>query len=728
MGREAVRSPLASLAASLRQVVNNTPVSYAPRGSSLGIFGAQRSDAEQQMRAYGSVGTLFAIVHRLSNATSQVDWHLYRKARSGNPDDRVEVTSHLALDIWNKPNKFYTRQEFVESVQQHVDLTGEGWWLVGRDPRATLPLELWPVRPDRMSVVPSPTDFLTGYIYRGPDGEQVPLGLTDVVQMRMPNPLDPYRGMGPVQSLLVHLDAAKYTAEWNRNFFLNSAEPGGIIEVDKRLSDDEFDEMTSRWREQHQGVAQAHRVAVLEQGKWVDRKFSQRDMQFTELLGVTKETIREAYGFPLPMLGTSQDVNRAAAEAGEYVFARWLIVSRLERWKGALNNDFLPLFGSAAAGLEFDYESPVPEDQAAENAELTTKVNAAKQLVELGYDRADVLDKLGLPDIAIGTTGQGDASTIAEMVQKIYLGVGIVLSAEEARDILNRGGAGLSAQVPDFAPPAPPAQPLTARAHHHALPFPARNAADLNPADLPDISHMASALDDALSKLLTQWADLTAAQKDALVAMVQSIAEHGSLDELAHLQVDSSAAAEALFASMVELAAVAGRQMADEAAAQDVDIPSSSGDRAGMHSVSVVVAALLATELAVSASRAAMRANGPVATPRDIADAVRVQLDSLSTANAETQLGAALHGSMNSARLATLQAAPEGAVYASEVMDKNTCKPCREINGRWLGNISDMAMIEKSYPAGAYGGYVDCEGGPRCRGTVVGAWRPAQAG
>jgi hypothetical protein len=34
------------------------------------------------------------------------------------------------------------------------------------------------------------------------------------------------------------------------------------------------------------------------------------------------------------------------------------------------------------------------------------------------------------------------------MVQKIYLGVGKVLTAQEARDILNRAGAGLSGPAP----------------------------------------------------------------------------------------------------------------------------------------------------------------------------------------------------------------------------------------------------------------------------------------
>src|SRR3546814_12693954 len=81
--------------------------------------------------------TLFrAIVHATSEATGRVDWRLYRKSLTGAKEDRVEVLQHPALVVWNKPNAFMTRQELVESVQQHVDLTGEGWCAFPKDERS----------------------------------------------------------------------------------------------------------------------------------------------------------------------------------------------------------------------------------------------------------------------------------------------------------------------------------------------------------------------------------------------------------------------------------------------------------------------------------------------------------------------------------------------------------------------------------------------------------------
>ncbi|WP_031514834.1 phage portal protein [Streptomyces sp. NRRL F-5123] len=395
------------LRAVLRNAAANPPVPYAStRGGRLGGILGRPAGMEAQMRAQGTNGTLFAIVDRTCTSYSQVEWRLYRKARSGLKNDRTEVTAHAALDLWHAPNPFMTGPAFREAAQQHEELTGEQRWVISRHAASSLPLELWPVRPDRIEPIPSATEFLSGYEYRGPGGEVVPLGLDDVISMLRPNPLDPYRGLGPVQTVLVDLDASRYSREWNRNFFVSSAEPGGVLQVEKRLDDDEFDELRARWNEQHRGVAAAHRVAILENGiQWVDRKYTNRDMQFAELSQVSDEKIRGAFGFPKPLLGAVDDVNRANADAAEVVFARWLLVPRLERTKAALNTRLLPMYGPSARDLEWDYVSPVPEDADAEAARLTSKAEAVQSLIAAGVYGPDALAAVGLPEMEFGQPG-----------------------------------------------------------------------------------------------------------------------------------------------------------------------------------------------------------------------------------------------------------------------------------------------------------------------------------
>lgn len=386
------------------------PVPYVGRVSSvLDRFGpAAGGDKAAQMAAYGSVSTLFAIVHNLSSGFAGIDWHLYRKRVDQRrvygpaPDDRKEVTAHQALKVQQRPNPFMWWQSFSEQVQQHVDLTGEGTAVVDRV--GSVPVEMWPVRPDRMTPIPDREEFLAGWVYSAPDGEKVPIDVGDVLQIKLPNPLDPYRGLGPVQALMTDLDSARYSAEWNRAFFRNSAQPGGIIEVEASLNDKQFRQMVQRWRESHQGVSNAHRVGILEHGKWRDVAFTMKDMQFAELRGVAREIIREAFSYPRFMLGEPEGSNRASAMAAEYVEARRLLVPRAERWKGALNNVYLPMFGSTGDGVEFDYDSPVPDDEDAEAARIKVRCEAWAILVGQGVPPEVAAEIVCLPPDLLALT------------------------------------------------------------------------------------------------------------------------------------------------------------------------------------------------------------------------------------------------------------------------------------------------------------------------------------
>lgn len=253
---------------------------------------------------------------------------------------------------------------------------------------------------------------------------------------------------------------------------------------------------------------------------------------------------------------------------------------------------------------------------------------------------------------------------------------------------------------------------------------------NLPPDELPDTSHMVDELDRAMEQLGKQWAELSDAQKQQLVDHVRLAAEHGQLTDLPDLRVDSDATSAALAAAMVAIAVVASKQIVAEAAEQGVHLAVVHLPHAVVAPVAEVVARLLADELRITAARAALQ-TGPDATPTEVAEAARKALDALSDAGPTKQLGGTLHGAMNAARVATLRHAPEGALYASEMNDKNTCGPCREVNGRWLGNISDLDQAAQAhalllYPDGAYGGYIFCLGGINCRGTITGVWRPAQ--
>lgn len=370
------------------------------RASAWSLPARNGHDYVAQMETYGDDGTVFPIVNRLMNATASIEWKLWKKSTSGAKEDRTEVTSHAVLDLLENPNPFMSRMQLMKAGQQHKDLTGEANLIVGYTRGVKYPIDLYPCRPDRLMPVPDRERFLTGWVYQL-GGERVPLELNEILRAYDPSPLDPYRGMGPIQAMMRRLDSEKYGQEWQAAFFQNSARPGGIIEVDRMLPDTEFNQMRDRWRDQHQGVSKAHRVAIIEGGaKWIETSYSLRDLQMAELSTVARDATLVTFGFPKSMLGIVEDVNRANAEAGEYLFARWLTKPRLDDWKGMFNRQLLPLFDKNLNKThELDYEDPVPENSEQAMAELEKKGAFLIAASAAGFDTTEVLDFLGWPDL-----------------------------------------------------------------------------------------------------------------------------------------------------------------------------------------------------------------------------------------------------------------------------------------------------------------------------------------
>lgn len=417
----------------LRNQGSPVPLTSPQRFDSL-LMNTTAADAERLMLSSAAMGTVYSIVSLYAESAARPDWKLFRKqprdarvrytTTDEGSDQRVEVVRHAALDLINNPNPFYTRFTLFELDQMYLDLTGEWYWVLERHPMATFPVGAWPVRPDRIEPVPHPTRYIAGYVYTSPDGrEKIPLATDDVIGGKYPNPLDPMHGLGPVQSVLVDIDSSRYSAAWNRNFFINSATPGGVITMDGSLDDTEWDEFQNRWRETHQGTQAAHRVAMLENGaKWVPNAVTQKDMDFVQLRGQARDIVREAFRAPKVMLGVSDDVNRANAQTGQEVFDAWTVVTRLDRKRDALNHVLLPMFGSAGVDVEFDYVHPAPANRELDQLELTSKSAAVQTLIAAGFDPGDVLEVVGLPAMGVapkpepvpasalpGTTAPGSA-------------------------------------------------------------------------------------------------------------------------------------------------------------------------------------------------------------------------------------------------------------------------------------------------------------------------------
>jgi hypothetical protein len=180
-----------------------------------------------------------------------------------------------------------------------------------------------------------------------------------------------------------------------------------------------------------------------------------------------------------------------------------------------------------------------------------------------------------------------------------------------------------------------------------------------------------------------------------------------------------------LLESMQTMAAAGAASVIDEARAQGVDLevppPMASVTLADW---ARLAADVLADGLAAGMAREAARLFRPGTTAAAVVDGVRAYLKSLTDRGLRDVIGGALTRAQNLGRLAAYAQRPAGwnlQLVADETLDSNTCKPCRKVDGTVLPTL-DAAEL-------AYGGsgYLFCEGGERCRGTVVGVWTKQSA-
>lgn len=387
----------------LARLVAEAPVPITSRAQRFGLHGSNRrapvSD-ETLMDTMGSVSTIFSIVTRLSSAEAKTSWHLYRSNPRDPNAEPVEVFDHWALRVWERPNEFSSREQFARQYVLPRELVGNCYWVTEVNPNvmgSLVPIGLWNVRPDRMVPMTHPDIGLVGWTYIDPDGGRWPLAPERVIRQRYPHPYDPFDAVGPVQTILAPAGGMVSAFQYNERFFRNSAIPGGVVQTKEVMTDGEYDLFTEHLAESHQGIVNAFRPLILEGAEWKDAAFSQADMVFPELVNLSRDVMREAFGISKTVLGQSEDVNRATAETAKAVFGELNLVPRLDMVKDALNTHYLPLFGPTTLGMYFDYDDPVDPDPDQVVKDRDSRVSAVTSLQAAGYDPDQLLEAYGLP-------------------------------------------------------------------------------------------------------------------------------------------------------------------------------------------------------------------------------------------------------------------------------------------------------------------------------------------
>ena len=264
------------------------------QGTSGGFVGGEHvtiDSATQIAAVYGCVGLLADSVASLPLRVLDA------------PPTKVSAKEIVTPDWLERPFEQITLTDWVVTCMWSLALRGEIVGLILSRDRLGFPTQIAPVSPDAAKVeVDKDTQQFRWRI----NGE--PVKTEDVWHIKYQALPGVIRGLNPIQMMRYSFGLAHATDVWAANFYQNSANPQGVIEVEGSLSEDAARKMKTDWISSFGGLAQSNLPAVLtEKSKFNPININPADQQLLESRKYSAEEIAGiVFRIPPHMVGLNE--------------------------------------------------------------------------------------------------------------------------------------------------------------------------------------------------------------------------------------------------------------------------------------------------------------------------------------------------------------------------------------------------------------------------------------
>jgi HK97 family phage portal protein len=408
------------------------------------------------------VWATFRACHIVASVVTSTTFRLLRQS------SRDEVQAGPLYDLWTNPNDWDSLREMLYQWVFHMKLTGQAYWVKDEVNTAGQPMNLYPLLPQHVILVPDAKYGVSQYIYRV-NGRDLRFSHEEVIHFRRPHPCDPIRGLGDIEP-----SQDLYNDFINRNvyeerFLENGAQPSGILTyrgTDEMpadmsdMSDEEWGKLKRWWQAEYGGKRNAGKTAFLS-GAWEYTRLglTQQEMSTIERDRASVEQIFMNHGVPLSLAGWTNAANYATARLDELNFRKYEVVPLLEILVGKLNQQGVLVKNfDAQASLEYDLDGLIDVEQVHKDY---------RPLVDIGGMTLNELrSRMGLPEGEdpflnqfYGNRGQvplemiGAAMPTEEAIQGVLAGNGETPAPEAvAVEVEGSGGVDPIAEEQSAAP------------------------------------------------------------------------------------------------------------------------------------------------------------------------------------------------------------------------------------------------------------------------------------
>ncbi len=426
-----------------RRATPDLPDTYGQPGAGWwgqGMVWHDRSSAGSTTNAM-RLSAVFACLRLLSEAiaTMPLDTFVRRGGTRLRFDPRPQYLSF-------KPPQG-SRIDYLSQVMLSLLTDGNAYVLTPRDPLG-VPLDLVVLDPTLVQV-----ERRKGKVtYRCLDVDlRLDVDVMHIKGMTLPGAVT---GLSPLAAAREAIGLGLNAQAFGDSFFGNGALPGAVIEAPNAMTREAALRFRETWNADHGGVGNANRVGVLTNGAKLSKvSIAPNDAQFLETRQFSVPDIARFYGVPPHLIADASNSTSWGSGLAEQnlAFGQFSLRPWTERVEDQ-HTRLLATHGLPDVFVKLNLDALL-------RASLKDRYDAYAVGIDKGVDTINECRALedkapvpwgDVPPVSAQVMNDDEITPrdLVEMVQKVYLGVDVVLSAGEAREILNRAGAGLTGPPP----------------------------------------------------------------------------------------------------------------------------------------------------------------------------------------------------------------------------------------------------------------------------------------
>ena len=300
---------------------------------------------------------VYSCVRILSEAVAGLPLHLYKYNDKGGKEKAIEHPLYKILH--DEPNPEMTSFIFRETLMTHLLLWGNAYSQIIRNGKGEI-VALYPLMPNKMKVDRDENGVLY-YEYTHSSDEadtmkNTTVRLSSYDVLHIPGlGFDGLVGYSPIAMAKNAIGMAIACEEYGAKFFANGAAPSGVLEHPGVIKDPQ--RVRDSWQSTYGGTANAHRVAVLEEGmKYTPISISPEQAQFLETRKFQINEIARIFRVPPHMVGDLEKSSFSNIEQQSLEFVKYTLDPWVIRWEQALSRALFTEEEKTSMFIKFNLE------------------------------------------------------------------------------------------------------------------------------------------------------------------------------------------------------------------------------------------------------------------------------------------------------------------------------------------------------------------------------------